>query len=153
MGFLLEKTIMVVRTVSDPTLELGHKSVCLVEDWPDTIFLMATRKWEHVLINDIHYELQTSFFSGTMAELDHGLVSWFFTSIANDEFREWASVVGTKFAKNEITKNWLQDQTLNFDLNGRFQVQMIAITTMPSSSPTGIDDKSLHLGFILSKES
>ena len=141
---------MVIRTGTDPTLELGHKSVCLADDWPDEIFLMATRKWEHVVIDGTPYELQTSFFSGTMTELDHGLVSHFFTTVANDDFRDWASTVGTKFAKDEITENWLKDQTLNFDLNGRFQVQIIGITTIRSSYPTGSDDKSLHLGFVLS---
>ena len=142
---------MVVQRTVDPTLELGQKSVCLNDDWPDTIFLMATRKWEHVLVNGTPYELQTTFFSANMSELDHGLISHFLTSVDNDEFRDWASTVGTKFAKDEITNDWLKDQALNFDLNGRFQGQMVGITTIPSSCPTGSDDKSLHLGFILSK--
>ena len=141
---------MAVQDTPDPTLVLGRKSVCFLDGWPNTIFLMATRKWEHVIIDEIPYELQTSFFSGTMSELDHGMVSWFLSFVDNSEFREWASTVGTKFAKEEITQDWLKDQTLNSDLESRFKVQIIGITTIRSSCPTGSDDKSLHLGFILS---
>ena len=140
---------MVILGGTNPTLEFGDKSICFNDDWPDVIYLMATRKWEHILIDGGAYELQTTFFSGQMTELDHGLVSTFLTTVANDEFRAWASTVGTRFVKNELTRDWLSDQSLNFDLNGRFQVQMTGVTTLPSSPPTGSDDRTLHLGFII----
>ena len=140
---------MVIRGGTGPTLEFGDKSICFNDDWPDVIYLMATRKWEHVQINESVFELQTTFFSGQMSELDHGLVSTFLTTVAVDEFRAWASTVGTAFIKSELTRDWLSEQSLNFDLNGRFQVQMTGVTTLPSDRPTGSDDKSLHLGFII----
>ena len=140
---------MVVRDNTGPTLEFGDRSVCFNEEWPDVIYLMATRKWEHIIIDGSAFELQTTFFSGQMTELDHGLVSTFLTTVANDEFRVWTSTVGTKFIQGELTRAWLSDQTLNFDLNGRFNVQMTGVTTLPSSRPTGSDDRSLHIGFIL----
>ena len=140
---------MVVQGGTGPTLEFGDKSICFNDDWPDVIFLMATRKWEHILIDGNAFELQTTFFSGQMTELDHGLVSTFLTTVANDEFRVWASTVGTRFIKEELTRDWLSEQSLNFDLNGRFQVQMTGVTTLPSGPPTGSDVRSLHLGFIL----
>ena len=143
---------MVIHGRTDSTLEFGDKSICFNDDWPDVIYLMATRKWEHILIDGNPFELQTTFFSGQMSELDHGLVSTFLTLVANDEFRVWASTVGTKFIKEELTKNWLSDQTLNSDLNNRFQVQMTGVTTLPSGPPTGSDNRSLHIGFILTGE-
>ena len=136
---------------NDPTLELGRIAIILGDDtaWPEEIFLMASRKWESVIIDGQPFELQTSFFSGAMSELDHGMASWFFATLDDNEVRDWISTVGTKFVQNEITADWLLGQSLNHDLFERFKITMTGITTMRSSFPVGDDAKSLHLGFLL----
>ena len=59
---------MVVRTIrreTNPQFELGQKSICFNTDWPDQMFLMASRNWPNVTIDTKIYETQTTFFSGS----------------------------------------------------------------------------------------
>lgn len=146
---------MVVRTIrreTNPQFELGQKSICFNTDWPDQMFLMASRNWPNVTIDTKIYETQTTFFSGSnMADLDHQMVAWFLTSLDVVEFQAWLSTVGTKFARDEITLEWLSEQSLNHDLMGRFQISIAGITTFPSSAPSGQNIRSLHLAFLLDK--
>ena len=132
----------------DPCFELGRKSICF-DRWPDEMFLMATRNWPNISINDIMYETQTSFFSGIMSNLDHQMVSWFLASLDVDEFTAWLSLVGTKFARDELTPEWLAEQSVNYDLFRRFQVIIEGVTTFPATCPGEQDERSLHLAFLL----
>ena len=141
---------MVAQNEHNPTFEIGQKAICLDDSWPDTISLMATKKWSNISINGTIYELQTSFFSGEMPDLDHELVAVFLSSIRTSIFEAWASRVGTNFARNEITKTWLDNQDINADLTRIFRTRCSAILTFPSSRPGPEDVRSLHLGFILS---
>ena len=144
---------MVVRNQEsvDPCFELGRKSICF-DRWPDEMFLMATRNWPNIIINDTMYETQTSFFSGNMSDLDHQMVSWFLASLDVDGFTAWLSLVGTKFARDELTPEWLAEQSVNHDLFHRFQVVIGGITTFPASCPGEQDERSLHLAFLLNSK-
>ena len=142
---------MVIRNRRDgtePNFELGRKSISF-ETWPDQIYLMATRKWPNIMIDGVVYETQTSFFSGNMTELYHQMTACFFTTVNTSEFTDWLATVGTKFARDEITADWLNAQSLNHDLFQRFQITMVGITTFASTCPGEQDERSVHLAFLL----
>ena len=148
--------IMVVRInccETSPRFELGRKSICFNTDWPDQMFMMASRNWPNITINSKTYETQTTFFSGAnMSNLDHQMVAWFLTTLDVVEFQAWLSTVGTKFAQDSITSDWLAEQSLNHDLKARFQIDMAGITTFPSASPGEQDTHSLHLAFLFDRD-
>lgn len=155
---MLRQEIMVVRTTctpccgTSPEFEIGRKSICFNRDWPNEMFLMASRNWSNVDINGSNFDTQSSFFSGPhITDFDHQLVAYYLASLDVTEFKDWLSKVGTKFARDEITVDWLAEQSVNHDLNGRFGIKMAGITTFPAS-PTGEQGtRSLHLAFLLDK--
>ena len=135
-----------------PEFEIGRKSVCFNREWPNEMFLMASRNWPNITVNGSIYETQSSFFSGeNINDLDHQLVAWYLASLDVNEFQDWLSKVGTKFARDEITVEWLAEQSLNHDLEGRFGIKMAGITTFPSTPAGEQDSRSLHLAFLLDK--
>ena len=145
---------MVVRNrcgESEPTFELGRKSI-IFDTWPDEMYLMATRNWPNITINGVVYETQTSFFSGNMSDLYHQMTAWFLTTVDTNEFTDWLATVGTKFARDEITADWLNAQSLNHDLFQRFQITMAGITTFAASCPGEQDERSVHLAFLLNSQ-
>ena len=134
---------------TSPTLALGRLEANFRDTDPDRIFQMATRIWPNVTINGAMYEVQTTFYSTEMSDLDHQLVSWFCASFDNHTFLTWVSSVGDRLVNGTLTHDWFKNQTLNRAFMDRFQVDFWCVATLASHLPGPQDDQALHLCFVL----
>lgn len=132
-----------------PNYVLGQFKQNFRDQEPDEVFQMATRIWPNVTINGALYELQTTFFSAAMSDLDHELVSWFLTAISTTTMLDWIVAVSDKFVTDTLEKDWFQSQFINVELSNRFQAEFWYLSTLSSGTPGPLDDQSLHICFVI----
>ena len=118
-------------------------------EWPNEISLMASRKWTNIHIKDLHYEVQTSFFSDNLSELDHLTACVFIKLFDENTFIQWVSEVCKLLVTDSLTENWMSSQTFNQQLNEQLKMRIKAVWTLPSDEPGPADHTSFHIGMII----
>ena len=140
---------MVNRTSENENLALGRHYALFEDAWPQTISLMASRKWSNIQVSDLHYEVQSSLFSDDLSDIDHLTVSVLIANFNPDEFEEWLAGLCTKLVEGTLDRVWLNEQKFVKQLSDQLQMKIKVVWTLPSDKPGPADHSSLHVGVVI----
>ena len=138
---------------ANDSLALGRHYALFDENWPNEISLLASRKWSNIHVNNMHYEIQSSFFSENLDDLDHLTVSVLLASYDAKTFEEWLAELCSKLVLDDLKPEWLNNQKLAQDLDQKLQMRIKVVWTLPSDEPGPADHSSLHVGIVLRSRS
>lgn len=127
-----------------------HHQLLGKANWPNEISLMASRKWTNIPIKEMHYEVQSSFYSDNLSDLDHLTASVFIKLFNDDTFITWLTEVCNKFVAGTIVESWFSEQEFTQQLSRQLQMNITAIWSLPSADPGPADHTSFHIGMIIS---
>ena len=130
-------------------MALGRHHTLFGENWPTEISLIASRKWINVPIKDSHYEVQSSFFSENLTDIDHFTVSVFIALSNEDRFFHWLSDNCNQLVEGKKAENWSSDHEFSHQLLAKLQMKINAIWTLPADEPGPTDHTAIHVGFII----
>ena len=142
---------------SDTTEAPGYpkKQALLSGNWPEEMRLLATRKWQHLDINNDLYEVTTSFMNNLAIPVERDIVTTFLALYDESRFVDWLQAVCTRLLNDTLTKDWFDDLDLTKKLRERFDSRIQVVMTFPPDGlgfiTTGTPSvgESLHVVFIL----
>ena len=135
------------------SLALGRHYALFDENWPIEMSLMASRKWSNIHVNNMHYEIQSSFFSENLDDIDHLTVSVLLSTYDAKTFEEWLADLCSKLVADNLDADWLNNQKLAQDLNQQLRMRIKVVWTLPSDEPGPADHTSLHVGIVIRSQS
>ena len=138
--------------VAIPAVENGFvkKAKLLADEWPHEMRLMASRKWDNIVINGDNTELQTTFFRSNLSDEAHDLINVFLEHFDVHEFETWLGITVSKLMSDDLDVDWFTQTRFITSLKNRFDVQIHAMLTFPADAPI-YGQRSMHVGFILAQ--
>ena len=122
-----------------------------METWPTTLSFLVSRVWGGIKINEVDHEVQTTFVTNPDDPIDKAVACGYLATYDQDDFEKWLSAFCSRFVAGEVTKDWLENSTVNRVFKTRYRILIRAALTFPLSSNAVAP--ALHVTFVLGQSS